>query len=126
MFNTAGEPRPLEDHLATARSVAGHTGPLVPASPGWLAEQGVESWMGPRSLPLWLDDADWHGMSARNTSRARAAGLVTRPLEQTLADTLAWEQSRPDPGPHGAGLTDEEERRLLARLADSGDSGDSS
>jgi 2'-hydroxyisoflavone reductase len=120
VFNAAGEPRQLEDHLAVARSVAGHTGPLVPASPGWLTEHGVQSWMGPRSLPMWLDDADWYGMNARSTGRARAAGLVTRPLEDTLADTLAWERARPEPGPHGAGLTDEEERHLLALLSEGG------
>lgn len=118
VFNTAGEPRPLADHLAMARSVAGHSGPLVAATPAWLTEHGVGVWMGPTSLPLWLDDPDWYGMNARSTDRARAAGLIARPLEQTLADTLAWERSRPAPGPHGAGLTDEEERRLLALLAD--------
>jgi 2'-hydroxyisoflavone reductase len=122
VFNTAGEPRPLADHLALARAVAGHSGPLVPASPSWLAEHGVQSWMGPTSLPLWLDDPDWYGMNAHSTARARAAGLTTRPLEQTLADTLDWERGRPDPGPHGAGLSDEEERRLLALLAGGGDS----
>jgi 2'-hydroxyisoflavone reductase len=108
----------LADHLSVARSVAGHAGPVVPAAPGWLTEHEVGSWMGPTSLPLWLDDADWHGMNARSNARARTAGLVTRPLEETLADTLVWEDSRPHPGPHGAGLSDEEERRLLALLAD--------
>ncbi len=38
-------------------------------------------------------------------------------IEQTLTDTLAWELARPEPGPHGAGLTDEEERDLLDALA---------
>ena len=30
------------------------------------------------------DDSDWYGASARDTSRARAAGLLTRPPQQTL------------------------------------------
>ena len=63
------------------------------------------------------DDSDWYGASARDTSRARAAGLLTRPPQQTLADTLIWELSRAQPGPHGAGLTDEEEQNLLDALA---------
>jgi nucleoside-diphosphate-sugar epimerase len=113
VFNAAGEPRPLTDHLDVARTVADHSGPLVPASTDWLKRHGVHSWMGPISLPLWLDDPDWYGMNARSTGRDRTAGLQTRPLQETLTDTLAWEQSRPDPGPHGAGLTDEEEQRLL-------------
>ena len=68
------------------------------------------------SLPLWIDDVDWHGMNARDTHRARAAGLVARPLDETLTDTLAWELSHPHPGPHGAGLTDEQERGLLSTI----------
>lgn len=74
-------------------------------------------WMGPKSLPLWIDDTD-HGLNARNTDRARATGLTTRPLEDTLADTLAWEEARPNPGPHGAGLTDAEEQHLLDTLGE--------
>ena len=117
VFNAGGDPLSLADHLAEARAVAEHTGPLVRAPGEWLVEHGVQNWSGPRSLPLWLDDPDWYGMNARNTTRARAAGLVTRPLEQTLTDTLAWELARPEPGPHGSGLTDDEERALLDALA---------
>ena len=72
--------------------------------------------MGPRSLPLWLPDPGWRGFNARDGSRARAAGLRTRPLAQTLADTLAWEQSRPVGRVRRAGLTQAEERDLLAEL----------
>ena len=48
-------------------------------------------------------------------SGARTLGLVPRPLEVTLADGLAWQRSVG--APTGAGLTDEEERSLLAELA---------
>ncbi len=118
IYNAAGPPRPLAEHLAAARTVAGHTGPVRAASPSWLTERGVQMWMGPKSLPLWIDDPDWYGMNARSTDRARAAGLTTRPLGDTLADTLAWEEARPNPGPHGAGLTDDEEQHLLNILAE--------
>jgi nucleoside-diphosphate-sugar epimerase len=120
VFNTAGDPLPLGEHLAVAARVAGYTGALVAAPEAWLREHGVDIWMGPRSLPLWIDDPGWRGMNSRDTSRARAAGLTTRPLEQTYADVLAWEDARPQPGPHGAGLTDAEERSLLARFHRSG------
>jgi hypothetical protein len=117
VFNAGGNPLPMTEHLAAARAVAEHAGPLVEAPGAWLVEQGVQNWSGPRSLPLWLDDPHWYGMNARDTTRARAAGLVTRPLDQTLTDTLAWELARPEPGPHGAGLIDEEERDLFDALA---------
>ncbi|MDP9417620.1 MAG: oxidoreductase [Actinomycetota bacterium] len=116
-FNVAGETLPLADHLAVARSVAGHTGPVVAAEPEWLLSHGVQPWMGERSLPLWLADADWAGFNAADSSKARAAGLTTRPLAETLADTLGWELSREPGRRRRAGLSDEDERELLARLA---------
>ena len=114
-YDAVGETLPLGDHLARARRVAGHDGPVAPAPAEWLLAHGVQEWMGERSLPLWLADPDWRGMNGRHGSRAVAAGLVRRPLEQTLADTLAWELSRPG-HVRGAGLTDQDERALLAEL----------
>ncbi|HET6694155.1 MAG TPA: NAD-dependent epimerase/dehydratase family protein [Pedococcus sp.] len=114
VMNAAGPVVPLEEHLATARRVAGHSGPVVAASPAWLAAQNVQEWAGERSLPLWINTPGWEGFGARDTSRALTSGLSTRPLEETLADTLAWEM-RAGPGrPRRAGLTADEERALLA------------
>jgi nucleoside-diphosphate-sugar epimerase len=116
LFNVGGEPQPLANHLAVARRVGEHSGEVVAAPGEWLVAHGVANWAGPRSLPLWLHDRDWHGLNARDTTRARSAGLRTRPLEHTLADVLAWELARSVPGPHGAGLTDDEEWELIASL----------
>jgi hypothetical protein len=115
-FNATGETTPLPDHLTMARAVAGHTGPVVPVDQDWLLAHDVEPWMGERSLPLWLPLPDYAGFSARDSSAARAAGLVTRPLADTLADTLAWELTAGADRPRLAGLTADEERRLLAAV----------
>lgn len=112
VFNAVGETLPLPDHLALAREVAGHTGPVVPVTGDWLIAHDVEPWMGDRSLPLWLPLPDYAGFGARDSSAARAAGLSTRPLAQTLADTLAWELTDPQRS-RGAGLSDEDERALI-------------
>ncbi len=118
IFNATGDTVRLPDHLDVARTVAGHTGPVIRADQQWLLAQGVEPWMGERSLPLWLPDPDWRGFNARDSSKARGAGLRRRPLSETLADTLAWELTR-DPGvPRRAGLSDHDERALLQTLAD--------
>jgi nucleoside-diphosphate-sugar epimerase len=117
VFNVVGETIPLPDHLALAREVAGHTGPVVAAPQDWLAAHGVQPWMGERSLPLWLPLPQYAGFSSRDGSAARAAGLTTRPLAETLADTLAWELSRNLQRPRRAGLSDHDERRLLHALA---------
>jgi 2'-hydroxyisoflavone reductase len=116
IFNATGATVPLPRHLDAARTVAGHTGPVIRADPQWLLGQGVQEWMGARSLPLWVADPDWLGFNARDNSKARRAGLRTRPLEQTLADTLAWELARDHGDARRAGLTDADERALLETL----------
>ena len=113
VLNAAGPAVRLADHLETARQVAGHTGPVVPVDETWLAEHGVQPWMGEQSLPLWLDDPDWYGFNARDSGAARRVGLVTRPLADTLADTLAWERTQDPDRVRRAGLTPAEERALL-------------
>jgi nucleoside-diphosphate-sugar epimerase len=117
VFNVVGETIPLPAHLTLAREVAGHTGPVVPAGQDWLAAHGVQPWMGERSLPLWLPMPEYAGFSSRDASAAKAAGLTTRPLAETLADTLAWELGRNLDRPRRAGLSDHDERRLIHALA---------
>jgi nucleoside-diphosphate-sugar epimerase len=115
VFNVVGETIPLPAHLALAREVAGHTGPVVAAGQDWLIAHDVQPWMGERSLPLWLPMPEYAG-HARDDSAAKAAGLTTRPLAETLADTLAWELGRNLQRPRRAGLSDHDERRLLHAL----------
>jgi 2'-hydroxyisoflavone reductase len=117
IFNATGAALPLSQHIDAARTVAGHTGPIVRANPQWLLTQGVQEWMGARSLPLWVADPEWQGFGARDSGRARTAGLRTRPLSETLSDTLAWELTRDHTGARRAGLDDDDERALLATLA---------
>jgi 2'-hydroxyisoflavone reductase len=113
VFNVAGPATPLSRHLATARAVAGHSGPLVAAKTEWLVAHEVQEWAGPRSLPLWLHEAGWEGFAARGTQAAAATGLLCRPLEQTLSDVLAWEEAQGHGRPRRAGLTPADERQLI-------------
>jgi 2'-hydroxyisoflavone reductase len=118
LFNATGETKPFEEHVAIARQVAGHYGTVVNAPPEWLLRQGVAPWMGPKSLPLWLPMDSHAGFNARSSSKAVQAGLVRRPLEETLRDALAWELLRnPLPAARRAGLSDAEEANLLLALA---------
>ncbi len=111
-----GPTRTFGDVVEAAREAARSDAVTVAASTDWLLAQGVQEWMGPRSLPLWIGDPDFAGFTSRRGDRARGLGLSTRPLVETLRDTLAWEEDRPVDAPRGAGLTDEEERALLADL----------
>lgn len=106
---------PLGDHLAAAREAAGHDGDLVQVDQEWLAAHEVQPWSGDRSLPLWLPLPEYAGFMARSTYAAEARGLTSRPLTETLADTLAWEVASGPGRPRKAGLAASDEVDLLAR-----------
>ncbi|HEY1654678.1 MAG TPA: NAD-dependent epimerase/dehydratase family protein [Candidatus Tumulicola sp.] len=116
-YNAFGESFSLAHHLEVARLVAGHAGPIVAASSAWLEAHGVQPWMGERSLPLWLPGPEYAGFGARDDSAARSRGLRNRPLDETLADTLAWELTRDSSQPRHAGLSNPDERTLLQELS---------
>jgi len=52
-------------------------------------------------------------LKTTNATRAVAAGLETRSLASTVADTLAWDRERSQEWPMAAGLTQEREAQLL-------------
>ncbi|MGW6173775.1 NAD-dependent epimerase/dehydratase family protein [Arthrobacter sp. NPDC055138] len=112
-FNAVGDTLTLAEHLEIGRGVAGHTGPVFMLDQQELAAAEVNPWAGERSLPLWLPLPDFAGFMSRSNAAAKAAGLALRPLAETLADTLAWELATGPERPRSAGLTAEEERRLL-------------
>ncbi len=119
LANACGDLVALPDHLSVARDVAGHRGPVLGAEPDWLAAQGIQPWMGPRSMPLWLPLPEYAGFAARSVAAARALGLRSRPLAETLADTLAWESARRTARPElpwSAGLTDGQAAELVTAL----------
>ena len=113
-FNATGPTIPFQQVIAAAARVAGSAVQPRAVSGMALAELGIGSWMGPASLPLWVNDPDWRGTATLNPPGARAAGLVARPLDDTLRDALAYENQRT--GPRSAGLTDEEERQVRTAL----------
>ncbi|GAB3450826.1 SDR family oxidoreductase [Phycicoccus ginsengisoli] len=115
VVNASGPTLPLAEHLDTARRVAGHDGEVVAVPQAWLAEHSVAPWSGERSLPMWLPVPEYAGFMARDTTAARALGLVTRPLEDTLRDVLEWELRQGPGRPRRAGLSPTDERALLAQ-----------
>jgi 2'-hydroxyisoflavone reductase len=107
-----GEPTTVGDLITLSAEAAGFGGERIAAPPQWLRAQGVEEWMGPRSLPLWLP-ASHHGMGLMDDTRALELGLERRSLAETLADTLDDERERGLDRQRKAGLTAAEERQLL-------------
>ena len=78
----------------------------------FLRAQGVDAWAGPDSLPLWLPRPEYDGMLAHDADLARAAGLGTRSVSESAADTLAWVEATPDAVQ--TGISREREQELLS------------
>lgn len=85
----------------------------VPVSEHFLVEHGVEPWS---ELPLWIPSTDpaHAGFHRVDATRARAAGLRTRPLADTLAAVLA-EGVPPADDPRRAGKLSRVREEALLR-----------
>jgi 2'-hydroxyisoflavone reductase len=100
VFNVAAPPgtKTYGDMLRACadevREVAAEPAELVWVDEDWLVSAGVVQWT---ELPLWRNALAPWGM---NTDRARAAGLVCRPIRETVADTWAWLRSGGRPVDH--------------------------
>ena len=107
VFNATGpaEPLTLGETLDRASRPDAE---LVWVDDATLLAAEVGPWM---ELPLWLPGDEYAGMLAVNVSRAIAAGLAFRPLEETARDTLAWSLEAGEQRPT---LSREKERELLA------------
>ena len=95
---------------------------IAPAEPvrvpeALLLEQKVQSWS---ELPLWLPSSnpEYAGFNRADLARARAAGLFTRPLRDTIAAVLdEGVPHDPDDRRRKGKLTLEREATLVAKFA---------
>jgi hypothetical protein len=74
-------------------AATGSTAELVWVDSDWLVDRGVRQWT---EIPLWRTA---RGTWAMDASRADAAGLVCRPLAETVLDTWHW-LGNEQPVPH--------------------------
>lgn len=111
-FNVTGPAQPLtmQGLLESCLAVSNQPATLTWVDEPFLVAQDVAYWA---DLPLALAAAD-RGIMQVDIGKALAAGLATRPLAETVRDTLAWAQTRPVDHPWRAGLTPEREAPLLA------------
>lgn len=116
-------PAPPFSFREMLETAAGEVAPpgtaLVWVDPEWLGSNGV----GYADLPMWagLDPDRYFG--ALDPSRALAAGLRPRPLEETIRDLHAAEQEQPTAPAPTVGLSSERELALLAAYARAAPSG---
>jgi len=107
VFNVTGLTRPLPALLRGINPVAGVQ--LYPLER--FTETGLSPWT---DIPLVLPNKPAVSQMLNvNIDRALAAGLTFRPVEQTIADTLAWDRKRRDVT-LTCGMTPEDEARVMA------------
>jgi len=113
-FNGTSAPRSVTfgDVFRACADAAANGVKAVVADDAFLLQHDVGPWM---ELPLWIPAGESAWLANADTSRAQAAGLRTRDLNETVRDTLRWA--------HGmkrddlkAGLKSDRERTLLAAL----------
>ncbi len=104
----------MSDLLTACVLVVGGDAQLAWAPDKLLLDQGVKQWT---ELPLWRTHA---GVWKIESTRAQAAGLVCRPLADTVADTWTWLRDGGTPVEHPRwaehGITPEKEAVVLAAL----------
>ena len=102
--------------LEACRQVTGSAAELRWTAPEPILAAGIEPWT---DLPIWLPPGESHDALHRgDVSKALAAGLRCRPVEETVSDTWDWLLSlpgepprRPDREP--VGLAPDKEAALL-------------
>jgi 2'-hydroxyisoflavone reductase len=90
VFNAAAPPLAFERFLGIARDLYGSAARVVWADPDWLLQQGVKP---NAELPWWVPSEPC--LFAVDVRRALASGLVIRPIEETIQDSVEWEDARP-------------------------------
>ena len=115
-FDVAGPSMTMRRLLDTSRTVTGSDARFHWMADDDLLAHAVVPWT---ELPLWIPerDPDFGGLMQGTDERAVAAGLVVRPIEETIAATLAWAEGPDARAPKAvATMTAEREAGLLRSL----------
>lgn len=110
IYNATGPEYALEMGrlLAECKQLTGSAAHFIWADEAFLETHKVE-------LPIWSPSNE-PGAATINCQRAIDAGLIFRPLSETIRATLEWDISRPAGYTLRAGLAPEQETELLREL----------
>ena len=107
--------RTIRSLLDTCKAVSRSDAKFVYAPLAFLAEQGIRPW---QDMPCYAPaEGDFAAFGQVSSARAIANGLRSRPMADTVRDTLEWWKQQPEERrakPMRAGLTPEREAKALA------------
>jgi 2'-hydroxyisoflavone reductase len=111
VYNATGPDYPLtmQQTLAACKAGANSDAAFTWVDDDFLLKNEVGVFV---ELPLWIPD-EYGGNTIYRRDKAIAAGLTFRPVAETIADTLAWNATRPTDREWRAGLKREREAELL-------------
>jgi 2'-hydroxyisoflavone reductase len=119
-FNAASKPghATMESLLNAAVAATGSRANLIWVQPAVIEAARIQPWT---DLPVWAPpDGEAAALHDGNVDAIIAAGLVCRPVEETVADTWRWLQAEGDPPVREGGLKHgvdpDREREVLASL----------
>ncbi len=116
IYNLVGPVHPaiFIEYLHACKASVSSDAKLIWVSEEFLKEQKVSGFT---DLPMWVSQSEEPGFATVSHKKAIATGLRSRPLADTIRDTLAWSaESRPAgyDFPRGFGLPADREKQLLA------------
>jgi len=114
VFNLTGTPVPFGTFIGLCMTATYSDADLNWIPTEQLVAAGVDPGMG---IPLWIGEPGYDAFNDVDSSRAAAVGLQTRPVVDTLRDTLSWDLARGGPAADKEGLSAAAEGRLLRELA---------
>lgn len=101
--------------LDACQAHAAERSTLVWADKDFLEAQEVQPW---GHMPVWVPPGaeGYEGFTKIDATKARATGLTTRSIDETVRDTLAWWREQPSErtAKMRAGITREREQELIA------------
>ncbi len=110
--------------LGACKDVTGSDATFTYVDGEFLAERGIHAW---QHMPVWVPSSgETSGFHQTSLSKAAAAGLKTRPVDETIRDTLEWfdgwlptaerggEKFEFQPGVNAPGVSREREAEVLA------------
>ncbi|MGG1575696.1 NAD-dependent epimerase/dehydratase family protein [Fictibacillus sp. NRS-1165] len=112
VFNAVGDDYKMGEVLTACLSITNSRGRLVWAEETFLKEKKVDEWI---ELPLWVSSKEFIGIQHINNDKAIDSGLTFRSIQETIMDTLKWDQKRNiKTGDYKAGLSADREKELLS------------